>query len=707
MLKKKRKMQSKSTIKPPVRPARRASSNGNGHVLAGVTLNPERIRLHQRKFDARRDTPDLRDVLYVPSLVQVPTEITLESYRREGVPILDQGREGACTGFALATVIHYLLRRRIPKVDKLQVSPHMLYRMARKYDEWPGEDDAGSSARGAMKGWHRHGVCSLTEWPSAGPGTSGTLLTGERAKDALKRPLGAYFRVNHQDLVAMHAALAEVGILYATGCCHAGWDEVGKDGIIHYQDGDVGGHAFALVAYDEDGFWLQNSWDSDWGRNGYAHIGYDDWLKNGTDAWVARLGVPIDAASVSSVNRPTLSGNVKKAIAIAEVRPHVIGLGNDGELRTGGLVGTDQEAVTHLFEAGGDFDKGTKEWPVKRLLLYAHGGLNDEEGALQRVQDYRRALLDQQIYLVAFIWKTDYWTTIRNALEDAKAERRPEGFFDQAKDFLFNRLDDALEPIARVGTGKLEWDEMKENAEFASTRAKGGARFAAQQIADLLRRDPKVELHVVGHSAGSILDGRLIQLLTSKGRIFDQDRNHDPADGLGVKIKTVTMWAPACTTALFKECYMPAIQSGAIQRFALFTLTDRAEQDDDCAAIYHKSLLYLVSHALEKKPRVPGMGDALAGEPILGMQWWIDRDPALTALLKTRSCSWVLSPNDKPEDSPDASGSLHHGAFDDDARTLKATLARIVGKTGTDGDARFEFSHTEASLRDKRELVMS
>jgi len=32
------------------------------------------------------------------------TEIPLDDYREYGVPILDQGMEGACTGFGLATV---------------------------------------------------------------------------------------------------------------------------------------------------------------------------------------------------------------------------------------------------------------------------------------------------------------------------------------------------------------------------------------------------------------------------------------------------------------------------------------------------------------------------------------------------------------------------------------------------------------------------
>src|SRR5690606_22854273 len=103
----------------------------------------------------------------------------------------------------------------------------------------------------------------------------------------------AYFRVNHKDIVAMHAAIAEVGILYATSIVHAGWDEVGADGLIPASDRVLGGHAFAIVAYDEHGLWIQNSWSDRWGKSGFGCISYDDWLEYGSDVWVARLGAPV------------------------------------------------------------------------------------------------------------------------------------------------------------------------------------------------------------------------------------------------------------------------------------------------------------------------------------------------------------------------------------------------------------------------------
>ena len=182
--------------------------------------------------------------MFEPTLVEVPTRIDLDDYLQHQSPILNQGTEGACTGFGLATVANYLLRKRKVVPDSTPVSQRMLYEMAKRYDEWPGEDYQGSSARGAMKGWHKHGVCSAEIWPYT-PGEKDTQLTQPRTNDAAKRPLGAYYRVNHKDLVAMHSALSEVGVLFATGWAHSMWFTPDKRGMIPYKK-DValtGGHA--------------------------------------------------------------------------------------------------------------------------------------------------------------------------------------------------------------------------------------------------------------------------------------------------------------------------------------------------------------------------------------------------------------------------------------------------------------------------------
>lgn len=644
-----------------------------------------------RVFNARPDTLDFRDRMYIPTLVEVPQLRLLDEYRKAGVPILDQGREGACTGFGLATVANYLLRTRSVYPDSEVVSARMMYEMARRYDEWPGEDYSGSSARGAMKGWHKHGVCSECVWPTASAGKAGNVITHERAADAAKRPLGAYFRVNHRDLVAMHSAMTEAGILYATASVHAGWDAVGKDGIIQRERRLLGGHAFAIVAYDLDGFWIQNSWGEDWGHGGFGHLSYADWLEHGTDVWVSRLGAPVVVVNLqaAAVTR-SASGGARETISHQLLRPHIISLGNNGLLRSGGTFGTTELDLDEIVDR--DIPRITESWKKKRILLYAHGGLVDESSAVQRLADYLDPLLKNEIYPISFIWHSDYWSTLTNMLEDALASRRDEGILDAVKDFMLDRIDDALEVIARHLTGKAEWDEMKENAFGATNSGLGGARMLAMRLARFIAKHRDAEVHLIGHSAGSIFHAPLVELLTGTGGAGSSRR------GLGLKIESCTLWAPACHMDVFDRSYAPAISGGRIRRFALYTMTDKAEQDDQCANIYNKSLLYLVSNAFEERAKIPALRD---GEPILGMAKFIQAHKPLMSLVRKGAVRWIQSPQ---SGSTPKSTSASHGAFDDDHATVTSTLAFMLGERVKEGDG-LRFNRSRSSLRDQRRLL--
>lgn len=653
----------------------------------------------RRILDTRRDTLDFRDLMYTPSLVEVPTHILCEDYLSYNVPVLDQGSEGACTGFGLATVANYLLLRRRVIPDKTPVSARMLYELARRYDEWPGEDYSGSSARGAMKGWNKHGVCSESDWPYKLADEEKKGLTEQRISSAKIRPLGAYYRVNHKDLIAMHAAIAEVGVLYSTASVHEGWNNVKKNGIITQSDTIIGGHAFAIVAYDDKGFWLQNSWGKGWGNSGLGQISYDDWLENGTDVWVARLGAPVTLMRSGSfaTTHSTVSGQ-SKAYAYAELRPHLISIGNNGKLKAGGDYGTTLTEVKQIFEDY--FPRLMKDVEKKRLLLYAHGGLVSEKAIVQRIAEYRPSLISAGVYPIAFVWNSDYWTTLTNILQDAVRRIRPEGILDDSKDFMLDRLDDALEPIARAITGKASWKEMKENA-LASSQIDGAIRVVLDHIVKLKEIYPDLEIHLVGHSAGAILHAPLVQLMTTQGKLTQGPMKGD--SGYGIPIASCTLWAPACTIELFKETYLPAINSNQIERFAIFILSDIVEQDDNCAKIYNKSLLYLVSNAFEDKSRIPIFRD---GVPILGMEKFLKNDQDLELMFRDSNVELIVTPNLETQGSIKASTAQHHGDFDDDRNTVIATFKRITNSTGDNqsiiNPSQIKFQTSKSSMRTRR-----
>lgn len=607
------------------------------------------------KLTALPDPFDFRDQLFVPTLTQVPPEITLRDYAKRFANaslkseadlgkldlILDQGSEGACTGFGLAAIINFLHYQQ-GQHAKCPVSPWMLYDLARRYDEWPGEKYDGSSARGAMKAWHKHGVCDSKLFTKSGKPVSPKVL-----QDAIRRPLGAYYRVNHKDLVSMHTAIAEVGALYVTSSVHEGWAKVQEgDTLIVPSEKQIGGHAFAIVGYDEEGFWIQNSWGPKWGHHGFAKLTYDDWLENAMDAWVARLGVPVKLERNRSITiGASAAAKKSNAYVYSDLRRHVINIGNDGKLEPGSNWGSSTEDVENLFAS---IPK------THDVMLYAHGGLVGQDAAIARIAAYRDQMWPKKIYPVGLIWNTDYGSTLRNVLNDLVRRSRPEGFFGDALDFVMDRFDDFLEPLARKLTGKLVWDEMKENARLSTEGTDGAMRLIANKLRERQAASPHRKLHLVGHSAGCILLGHFVSALAARK----------------VRTDSCTLWAPACTVDHFRKHYQPALASGSIDRARIYTLSDKSEQDDSCAGIYNKSLLYLVSNAFEARPAIRGVRPGVA---LLGMEKFI-----YDAIQSTKVRHIVAG------ETPD-SNSRSHGGFDEDAPTVRSTFSFMLNASTPSG----------------------
>ena len=638
-----------------------------------------------RKLDAAPDRIDVRDWFYQPTLQPLPSELD----NRKLVPeILDQGEDGACTGFALAGVINFHLARR--KIRR-SVSPYMLYELARMYDEWPGQNYEGSSARGAMIGWVRHGVCEVSKWPKPKQDekiAAAARLTPEIATLSRQTPGGAFYRIQHRQVRDMHAALFELGILYCTLMVHEGWEEPEppqRDAfplpVIRRQGRADDGHAVALVGYTQDGFIVQNSWGPRWGSGGYAILPYEDFMMHATDVWAAQLGVPVNVDLWEDKYADTTKGISRAAnvIPLAEIRPYVIDCGNDGQLSQNGNYWTTELDVQRLFNE--IIPDATKGWKKQRVMLYLHGGLNNEDDVARRVVAFRDVLLENEIYPIHIMWESGAFETLKDLIDDhLHKDARAGGAADwlaKTRENLEEAWDRTLEFTVALPGGAL-WKEMKRNAELSSKHAPGPqgqllgamqiiAKHAAEALAPVQNKKAW-ELHVVGHSAGSIYAGFALPHLLE----------------VGVTLASMQFMAPAISVDLFKILIAPYIVNGQCPHPTVYVLSDDAERKDTVGA-YGKSLLYLVSNAFEGRRSVP----------LLGMQKFISDqatdwagkrivncfDPEMNRLFKqTVDGEPSLIVAGQPGDARSASQSQSHGGFDNDPDTLNSVLRRIVGK---------------------------
>lgn len=602
----------------------------------------------KRILNARKDTLDIRDRMYEPALIQLKPEID----NRSGLKILDQGEEGACTGFGLAAVINLL---NLQKRDlKFKASPRMLYEMAKRHDEWPGEDYDGSSCRGAIRGWKNMGVCSEEEWSYSveEPGE----LTIERAKAARSCTVGAYYRLR-PEINDYHAAINEVGAIYVSADVHSGWfspKPVKKNGlaIITPSNTIEGGHAFAIIGYNSKGFIVQNSWGKGWGSEGFAIWLYEDWLQNINDGWVFRLAIPTpDIFGLTSRTRISSDAETGKAAPNRlEISGHFVHF-DDGKLKEHGdywSSASDILKTVELVKGSVGTDK-----PYHHLLVYAHGGLNSPDASAKRIRTLKAGFKRNGIYPFHIMYDTGLVEEFKDAVVRSFKGKRTEGFFSDMQDRVVEKTDLLIEDFVRKPVTPI-WEEMKNDASLPFEPLKGGkisdGLFVIKAFAEALQ-DTELQIHLAGHSTGAILLGHLLRAL----------------DILEIPdlIQSCSLMAPACSIDFYRENYEPRLNAKGKSRsnvklpaLTIYSLNDQLELDDNVAYVYRKSLLYLVSRALERK----------IDKPLLGMQRYSKKLAKHPGLLFNYS-----------DGKKGVTAATSHGGFDNDLNTMNSIMEQILG----------------------------
>lgn len=165
-------------------------------------------------------------------------------------PRLDQGREGACVGFAWS---HELAAYPVQVRQVSNDSAQWIYREAQKIDEWPGEGYSGTSVLAGAKIVQREGHISSYHWAFsvdealAAISNAGPVVFGIPWKDSMYEPR--------------------------------------SDGLLDCSGRVIGGHAILgrglriqprLRGVREPVVRLLNSWGRDWGLRGDCFLRASD-----------------------------------------------------------------------------------------------------------------------------------------------------------------------------------------------------------------------------------------------------------------------------------------------------------------------------------------------------------------------------------------------------------------------------------------------
>jgi hypothetical protein len=302
-------------------------------------------------------------------------------------------------------------------------------------------------------------------------------------------------------------------------------------------------------------------------------------------------------------------------------RAHLINL-RDGRLSAEGAISTSEKDLKAIFQTHlpAALAEAAEAGRPLRVMFYAHGGLTSEKGALETALRCIPWWLANGVYPIFFIWETGLLETLGQMLQRKTNDLwgRVTGLFGRRGlgDFIADHTSDpAVEILARSIGGVAIWGGMKDSAERASAANTGGAWLAAQALKGFLKTagNHPIELHAIGHSAGSIFHAHFIEAV------------RQALGAAGPSFTSLHHLAPAIRVDLFKKKIRPLLGKGkGIDHLTVYTMTDAKERADTCMNVYRKSLLYLIHFGLEPERRCP----------ILGMQVALRGDSELKALFE-------------------------------------------------------------------------
>ena len=223
-------------------------------------MDPRSYKLNARAGDPRDWQLPKTEAARQKSL---PSSFSLPTVR-----VYDQGSIGSCCGNAGAVVLDAKA-----EWSGLEPSRMWIYMTGKEYDEFAGSDYSGTSVSGACAAMVAEGTCEEKWFP---------YVENEKAQHQPEAPANAWpHRITAYyyltlDRVDDIKALLMNGPLWTSFRVHEKFYEAGSSGIVptegYLESKFAGGHSVAMVGWTTiDGvlYWeFQNSWSSNWGKNG-------------------------------------------------------------------------------------------------------------------------------------------------------------------------------------------------------------------------------------------------------------------------------------------------------------------------------------------------------------------------------------------------------------------------------------------------------
>jgi len=205
--------------------------------------------------------------------------------------VLDQGKVGACTGYASVYAYYILTCIRNDKYALL-ANPLYTYALARTYSGWPDEDK-GAYLRSAVKSMTKDGLIPKHGWVDDWR----ELPTAAVIRTTRSSALRGYERIAVNSLAPQYMMnlISEENLPILIGVAvFSNWSSkktynTGEIAMPGAKDTHRGGHAMCLYGYDESKqvFYGINSWGEDWGNNGHFSIPFSYFTSTSTchDIW--------------------------------------------------------------------------------------------------------------------------------------------------------------------------------------------------------------------------------------------------------------------------------------------------------------------------------------------------------------------------------------------------------------------------------------